>query len=68
LPVEKNGRTVFLLKSKAKPQAAERKKRKFELLLPALDVQPMDIQDLLKQPAPATNTKKKIIPEFVQKY
>ena len=38
LPVEKNGRTVFLLKSKAKPQAAERKKRKFELLLPALDV------------------------------
>jgi len=68
LPVEKNGRTVFLLKSKAKPQAAERKKRKFELLLPALDVQPMDIQDLLKQPAPVTNTKKKIIPEFVQKY
>ncbi len=56
------------MKSKAKPQVSERKKRKFELLLPALDVQAMNIDDLLKEPFTAQTTKKKIVPEMVFKY
>ena len=62
IPVEENGRTVFLLKQKAKPTLNIKKRRKVPLYGAAAADEPMGAEYTEQVNLTMPNGKKKIIP------